>query len=97
MLYATHLLPRGYLYTKFEMSAINIVGITERTRIHLQTKVWLLKKRKKNRQKFKYANIKKPGTYVKVYPKYDICVKYEGFSIKIGIRNAKKVKITRNR
>ena len=36
MLYATHLLPRGYFHTKDWMISVKIVEVIERTRIRLQ-------------------------------------------------------------
>ena len=37
MLYAAHLLPKGYYHTKNEILAVNILDVIERTRIRLQT------------------------------------------------------------
>ena len=43
---------------------------------------------------YKYMNLTKPGTYVKGDINYNICIKFESSSIKNGLKNVKKVKIT---
>ena len=43
---------------------------------------------------YEALNLTKPGTYVKTYSNYYICIKFESSSIKNGLRNVKKVLIT---
>ena len=43
---------------------------------------------------YKSINLSKPGTFVKGYTNYYICIKFGSSNIKNGLRNVKKVQIT---
>ena len=62
--------------------------------IHLRSLSFNIKTTVYEGDNYKSMNLTKPGSYIKGYTNYYICIGYESSSTKNSLRNVKKVQIT---